>query len=301
MKAVLLNDYGDADKLVSSEVPNPRPGAGELLVRVAATSINPVDWKLRSGALRTWMPLQFPAILGRDASGEVLEVGAGVKGFAPGDRVLGLVQHAYAEQVAAPAETWAPLPKGLDLQDGAAIPLVGLTGVQLIEEAVRPASGQTVLVTGALGGVGRAAVYAAKLRGARVLAGVRTRQRSEALLLDAAGVVAIDDPNELARLPFLDAIADTVGGETTARLLTKLRPAGVIGSVVGEPAGAKERGVTVRSMRTHPDSRRLQELAEAVARGDLRIPVSHRFRLAQAAEAHKLAERGGVAKVLLVP
>ena len=215
--------------------------------------------------------------------------------------MLGLVQHAYAEQVAAPVEAWALVPQGLDLQDAAAIPLVGLTGVQLIEEAVTPASGQTVLVTGAVGGVGRAAVYAARLRGARVLAGVRTRQRSEALSLEAAGVVAIDDPNELASLPMLDAIADTVGGETIARLLAKVKPAGVIGSVVGEPAGAKERGLTVRSTRAHPDSRRLQELAEAVARGDLRIPVSHRFQLARAAEAHKLAERGGVAKVLLLP
>jgi len=301
VKAVLLNDYGDADKLALGEVPDPRPGPGEVLVRVVAASINPVDWKLRSGVLRSWMPLDLPAILGRDASGEVLEVGSGVSGIAPGDRMLGLVQHAYAERVVAPAEAWAHIPQGLDLREAAALPLVVLTGAQLIEEAVNPAPGQTVLVTGAIGGVGRAAVYAARLAGARVLAGVRTRQKVEAAALGAAGVVAIDSAEEIAALPTLHAIADTVGGESAARLVPKVKPGGVVGSVAGEPRGARERGLVVRPMRTHPDSRRLRELAEAVARGELRIPVSRRFPLAQAGEAQRLAERGGLGKVLLIP
>src|SRR5690242_13273014 len=101
MRAVVLNGYGDADQLQLREVRDPRPGAGEVLVRVAAASINPIDWKLRSGVMRAVRPLQFPAILGRDASGEVVEVGSGVATFAPGDQVLGLVWGAYAELVAA--------------------------------------------------------------------------------------------------------------------------------------------------------------------------------------------------------
>jgi NADPH:quinone reductase-like Zn-dependent oxidoreductase len=301
MKAVVLKEYGDADRLELGEVPDPRPGPGEVLVRVAAASINPIDWKLRSGALRAFRPLQLPAVLGRDASGEVLEVGAGVQGFAPGNRVLGLVQHAHAERVVASAAAWAQVPAGLDLIDAAALPLVALTGVQLVEEALDPRPGQTVLVTGAVGGVGRAAVYAARLRGARVLAGVRARQKGEAIALGTSGVVALDDEREVAGLPILDALADTVGGETTTRLLAKVKPGGVVGSVLGEPPGAKERGLEVRAILTHPDSKRLGELAEAAARGELRIPISRRFPLANSREAYRLAEGGGVGKVLLVP
>jgi NADPH:quinone reductase-like Zn-dependent oxidoreductase len=301
MKAVVLKDFGDASQLTLSEVPDPRPGPGELLVRVAAASLNPVDWKLRSGALRAYMPLQLPAVLGRDASGEVIELGPGAQGFAVGDRVLGLVRQAYAERVAAAANAWARVPAGLDLREAAALPLVVLTGAQLVEEAVDAQRGQTVLVTGAVGGVGRAAVYAARKRGARVWAGVRARQKAEAAALGADGVVAIDDDREVSALPALDALADAVGGGTAARLLAKVKPGGVVGSVLGEPPGAKERGLTVRAFLAHPDPKRLGELAEAVARGELLIPVSRRFPLAEAAEAHQLAERGGVGKVLLMP
>jgi NADPH:quinone reductase-like Zn-dependent oxidoreductase len=301
MKAVVLEQYGGPDRLQLREVPAPRAGPGELRVRVAAASINPVDWKLRSGALQAWMPLQLPAVLGRDVSGEVLEVGPGVVGHAPGDRVLGLVRQGYAEEVVAPLSAWAQLPAGLDLRDAAALPLVVLTGAQLVEEAVNVTRGQTVLVTGALGGVGRAALWAARQRGARVLAGVRARQRAEAAALPVDGVVALDEAGDLAALPPLDAIADTVGGQTTARLLPRVKPGGVVGSVVGEPPGARERGLTVRAMMTHPDPQRLRALAEAVARGELAIPIARRFPLAQAAEAQALAEAGGVGKVLLLP
>lgn len=301
MKAVVLEQYGGPEALRLAEVPAPRAGEGELHVRVAAASVNPVDWKLRSGALRSWMPLQFPAVLGRDAAGEVIEVGAGVRGFTKGDRVLGLVRRAYAEEVVAPVDAWARLPARLELHDAAALPLVVLTGAQLVEEAVNPNPGMTVLVTGALGGAGRAAVYAARLRGARVLAGVRAVQRSQAAALDADAVVAIDDDCEIAALPGLDALADTVGGETAARLLARVKPGGVVGSTVGEPPGAKERGLTVRAMFTHPDARRLGELAQAAARGELVIPIGHRLPLAQAAEAHRIAEHGGAGKILLLP
>lgn len=301
MKAVVLEQYGGPEALHLADIPEPRAGAGELRVRVEATSVNPVDWKLRSGALRTYMPLKLPAVLGRDASGEVLEVGAGVRGFAPGDRVLGLVHRAYAEQVVAPVEAWARLPAALELRDAAALPLVVLTGAQLLEEAVNPPAGATVLVTGALGGVGRAAIYAARLRGVRVLAGVRARQKDEAAALGADGVVAIDDDHEIAALPPIDALADTVGGATALRLLPRVKVGGVVGSVVGEPPGARERGLVVRAMLAHPDPRRLGELSQAAARGELRVPIGHRLPLAQAAEAHRLGERGGAAKILLLP
>jgi NADPH:quinone reductase-like Zn-dependent oxidoreductase len=297
---MVLKEYGGVEQLELREIPEPKPGQGEVRVRVAAASVNPIDWKLRSGVARAVMPLDLPAVLGRDVAGEVVEVGPGVTSLSRGDRVLGLVQRGYAEQVVASEGAFARVPPGLELQAAAALPLVVLTGAQLIEEAVRPKKGDTVLVTGALGGVGRAAVHVAKLHGARVLAGVRARQKAEAAALGADQVVAIDDAAEIARLPPLDAIADTVGGETIARLLERLKPGGTLGSVVGPPPAAQGRSIVVRAFLAHPDAKRLGELAEAVARGDLKIPIAARLPLAQAAEAMRLAERGGTGGKVLI-
>jgi len=231
----------------------------------------------------------------------VVEAGPGVTGFKPGDKVLGFVEHGYAEYVAEGQEKFARMPDGLEMQKAAALPLVVLTGAQLVEEATKPGKGQVVLVTGAVGSVGRAAVYAARKLGARVIAGVRAKQKEEARKLGADQIVALDDDGEISWLQELDAVADTVGGETIEKLLPKIRKGGSIGSVVGEPAGAKGRELRVKAMLTHPDSKRLRELAEAVARGELEIKVEKTFPLAQAGQAQKVAEKGGMGKILLVP
>jgi NADPH:quinone reductase-like Zn-dependent oxidoreductase len=300
MKAIVLAAYGDADRLELRELPDPKPGPNEIAVRVASASINPVDWKLRSGALQKYMPLELPAVLGRDVAGTVIAVGPGVTAFTVGARVLGLVNRGYAEIVVASLDAWAAVPPELDLVDAAALPLVALTGAQLVEEAIAVREGEVLLVTGAVGSVGRTAVFAAKARGARVYAGVRRNQKGEAARLGADGVVALDDAGEVDQLTPLDAIADTVGGDATKAVLGKVKAGGRIGSVVGEPPGAKERGLTVRPMLTHPDPRRLAELAQAAARGKLIIPIARRFPLAQIREAHQLAERGAGGKVLLI-
>jgi NADPH:quinone reductase-like Zn-dependent oxidoreductase len=299
MKAVVLTAYGDVNKLEFTDVPDPGVGLNEIKVRMAGASLNPVDWKLRSGALQAMMPLVFPAILGRDASGVVVEVGPAVTRFKPGARVMGLVMGAYAEFVVAPADVWAEVPANLDLVDAAALPLVLLTGAQLIDESVRPRQGDVVLVTGAVGGVGRAAVFAAKARGAKVWAGVRGTQKAEAAQLGVDGVVALDSDDEIGKLPPLDSIADTIGGPTTAKLLGKIKPGGTIGSVVGEPAGAKERGLVVHAMMAHPDATQLAQLGAAVADGRLAIPIAKRLPLSQAREAQTLAERHSGGKVIL--
>jgi NADPH:quinone reductase-like Zn-dependent oxidoreductase len=299
MRAIVLKDYGGVDQLEWREVPDPKPGAGEVRVKLAATSVNPIDWKLRSGSARARMPLQLPAILGRDLAGEVIELGDGVNNVRVGDRVLALAMHTYAQQVVAKAEALVKLPARLELIDAAALPLVLTTGGQLIEEAVRPQAGQTVLVVGATGSVGRTALFVAKQHGARVLAGVRGKHRAQAAELGADQVVVLDDEAELGKLPPLDAIADTVGGEVVARLLPRLRDGGVVGSVVGEPAAAKGRPITVRALLAHPDAALLARLAESVARRELQIPIARRFPLETAAEAQALAERGVDGKVVL--
>jgi len=301
MRAIVLLEFGPPSALQIRGVSDPKPGANEILVRMAGASVNPVDLKQRSGALQQYLPLVLPAVLGRDVSGIVTGVGSEVTEFALGDRVLGRVPGGgYAEMVLGPVDSWALVPPKLDLADAGALPLVVLTGAQLAEDAVDARAGETILVTGALGGVGRATVFAAKERGATVYAGVRGTQKAEATRLGADGVVAIDDDGEIAKLPALDGIADTVAGETIQRLLAKLKPGGKIGSVLGEPPGAKERGFIVKAFMTRSDPKRLGELAAEVAAGKLDIPIAKRFPLAAASAAHELAEKGVDGKVLLL-
>lgn len=303
MQAIVLSEYGDPNQLEFRARPEPEPGAGQIKVRVASAGLNPVDWKLRSGALQKLMPLELPAILGRDAAGEVVRVGSGVTEFKEGDHVLGLVNGGYAQFVVAAAEAWAKIPEGLSTKDAGALPLALLTGDQLTEATLGPSAGAglTVLVTGALGAVGRVAVWGMRQRGARVLAGVRSKQLDEARSLDVDGVVALDDEAALDQLAPLDCVADTVGGETIAKILPKIKANGTLGSVVGEPPWAKERGLLVSAFLAHPDSARLAQLAAAVATGSLQIPIAKRFPLAEAPAAHALAERGGIGKILLMP
>lgn len=302
MKAVVLYEYGDVNKLqVENDQQEPPFGPGEVRVRVRATSINPIDWKLRSGAARARMPIEFPAILGRDLAGEVADVGRDVTGFQKGMRVMGLANGTYAEFTTVKADILCPIPDRLSFEHAAALPLVLTTGAQLIERAVRIQSGQTILVTGALGGVGRTAVHVARKHGARVIAGVKASQREEASKLGAERVVALDDAKEVASLRDLDAIADTVGGETIAQLLKTLKPGGVLGSVLGEPKEAAGMNIQVHAFMAQPDASRLYELAEDVARGEFDIPIAQVFRLDEARKAQDLAEhQHPQGKVLLV-
>lgn len=272
-----------------------------MLVKVAATSVNPVDWKLRSGALQQLMPLTLPAILGRDVAGTVESVGAKVRDFHPGDRVMGLVNRAYAEFLVAKPEELTRIPEGLETQNAAALPLVTLTGIQLIAEGVQPKQGQTVLVTGAVGGVGRTAVYTAKQMGATVIAGVRARQVQEAASIGADRVVAIDAPDALQLLGPVDAIADTVGHDVILRLLSAIRKGGVLASLLGAPPEAAQAGLVVRNVWVHPDATQLHQLAKDVQAGKFTIPITARMKLAEAAQAQARAEKGGIGKILLIP
>lgn len=300
MRAALLTKYGSVDGLEIREVAEPEPAPGEVKVRVVASSINPIDYWMRSGRLQNQFPLVLPAILGRDAAGEVVAVGRGVTSLRVGSKVLGLVNKAHAEYTVASEESWTELPPSLDLVDAAALPLVALTGWQLIDEAVRPRTGDVVLVAGALGGVGRAAVYAARARGAKVLAGVRRQRKVEATKLGAADIIALDDEAEVERAPQLDAVANAMTpGPSFPQLLRKIKPRGTVGSVTGEPVGAKEMGLDVRLHVVHTDPRRLGELARAAADGSLVIPIAARVPFTQIREAHSLAEKGADGKVVV--
>jgi NADPH:quinone reductase-like Zn-dependent oxidoreductase len=303
MKAVVLHEYGGPEKLIFEDnVPDPQVSGDAVLIAAAAASVNPIDWKIRSGARQKDFPLTFPAILGRDVSGVVRAVGAKVKNFKPGDRVLALSTKTYAELVAVAESEVTHLPDGVDLVDAAAIPLIALTGDQLVRHAANLQKGQTVLVTGAVGSVGRAAVHTAKKMGARVIAGVRKKQLEDARSLGVSAVLAIDDDAAIAKLGAVDAIVDTVGGEVAAKLITKVKPGGSFGYSSFLPTGTAESHPSVKTTRVfaRPDPSKVREFADDVRDGKFVLPIGRRLPLRDAAEAQVLAEKGGVGKVILL-
>src|SRR3984885_12331077 len=208
MKAVVLHENGNPDQLRNEEASAPPAGDGQILIRVVAAGVNPIDWKIRSGAMKTFMPLELPAILGYDYSGVVRSVGKGVEGYAEGDEVFGRAGKTYAELLLADLAGLSKLPKGLDHIEAAALPVVLNTGEQLIVQAGKVQAGQTVVITGALGSVGRPAVWVAKKLGAHVIAGVRGSQKKTAEELGADALLALDSNQEIASLGLVEVVAD---------------------------------------------------------------------------------------------
>jgi NADPH:quinone reductase-like Zn-dependent oxidoreductase len=302
MKAVRLHRYGGPEVLVYEDAPDPVAGPGELLIAVEAVGVNPADFKFRYGWYDAYFPRELPLILGMDVAGTVAALGAGVDGFSVGQKVFGMIPHThtggYAELVAAPAEFFALLPAGLDVISAAALATPGITAVELIEDDLDVRPGQRIIVTGATGGVGRAAVFAARRRGVHVTAAVRANRQAEAAAITDA-VILTDAPLP-AGLPPFDSIADTVGGEAANGLLELLKPGGVLSSVSTTPVG-DTRGLDVISRRfsCHPDPARLAELGLALAAGRFSMPPVHGMKLAKAAEAHRLIEAPGAGKIVL--
>lgn len=302
MKAVRIYQYGGPETLAYElDAPEPGMGADMVLIEAVATSVNPIDWKIRSGARQKDFPLSLPAILGKDVSGVVRAVGSDIRHFKPGDRVLAMAEATYAQFVAVQGAVLTHLPDGLDQIDAAAIPLVCLTGDQLVRLATRAVSGQTILVSGALGSVGRAAVHTAKKLGARVIAGVRGRQLAEASKLGVSHAIAIDDDAAIASLEAVDGIADTVGGETAAKLFSRIRNGGRFGYASVFPAEAAATNPTVEVTRVfaRPDASKVREFADDIRDGNFSLPISRRLPLRDAATAHALMQKGGAGKIVL--
>lgn len=300
MKAMVINGYGGPEAIVAAEMPVPRPGAGEVLVRIRAAAVNPADGKWRDGMFASFAPVAFPHVLGYDVAGEV-EAG---EGFAPGTRVAGMldpfVKGGYAEYVAGPAANFCAIPDGLAFETAAAIPTAGLTGTQLAEQSLDVQPGQTVLVTGAIGAVGRFAVRAVLGRGGRVVAAVRAAQAAEARALGVADVIALEQP-EWAGPPF-DGVLDTVGGEAVGQLCRHLAPGGRIITAATTPIPAEGLAAQPEFIAVQPSGSQLAALCEAVAAGEIAVPVAVVLPLSEAAEAQQLTARGGLGgKVVLKP
>lgn len=302
MKAVVLHEYGPPSKLKYEDFPDPKPGPGEVLVAVRAAGVNPIDWKLRSGAAKERFPLTFPAILGYDVAGVVRELGEGVKDFAIGDRVFALTNGAYAELCIVKAVDLAKIPDGVEMTTAAAVPLVSVTGDQLIRDATAVQPGQTILLTGAVGNVGRCALFAAKEIGAKVIAGVRKSQIAEAKSLGAIEAIDLSDDAAIAKLGTVDGVADTVGGDVAPKLLAKIKPGGNYGSVLGPPKDAAlHPTVNIKPITSHRSPATYVHYGEAIRDGKLTIPIDRIMPLSEAAAAQAAAEKGGIGKIVLTP
>jgi NADPH:quinone reductase len=311
MHAVRLYRFGEPEELVYEETQRPEPCPGEVLVRVRAAGVNPVDWKTRNGKGRGVAPsdtLESPVILGWDIAGIVEATGEEVAGFAPGDEVFGLVRFpdfgsAYAEYVAAPATELAHKPANVSFAEAAATPLVGLTAWQALFDAARLEARQTALIHGAAGGVGHVAVQLAKWRGARVL-GVASGRNAD--FLRSLGV---DQVIDYTRERFeevahdLDVVLNTQDRTTLRRSFTTLKPGGTLVSITEAPDEAFARAHQVRTARilVHPSGEQLAQIAQLLEQRRLRVEVARTLPLAEAAAAHRLSEEGHVrGKIVLV-
>jgi len=300
MKAVVLHAYGPPSNLKYEDFADPSPNSGEVLVRVHAAGVNPIDWKIRSGATAKMWPTIFPAILGYDFAGTVQALGQGVTGFAVGDRVFGRTANCYAELTTVKATETAKVPDGLDLTVAGGIATPTTTADQLIHEAVKAQAGQTILLTGALGSVGHVALFAALESGAKVIAGVRKQEIDKALALGATAAIDVNDDAALQSLGLVDAVADAIGGPLANKLLSHVKPGGTFGALTGPPSDAAlHPTVTVKSFGSHPDAKAMLHYAEAIRDGKLKFTIDLLLPLANAAEAHTKGEKGGIGKIVL--
>ncbi|APE19630.1 MULTISPECIES: NADP-dependent oxidoreductase [Streptomyces] len=296
MRAVVVEQWGGPENLVEREMERPVPGLGEVLVRVHAAGVNPVDWKTRAGgALIEWGTV--PAV-GWDVSGTVEAVGPGVGIFRPGDEVFGMPLFpkqagGYAEYVVAPARHLAPKPASLTHVEAAALPLAALTAWQALVDTADVRPGERVLVHAAAGGVGHLAVQIAKARGAYVIGTASAGKHQLVRELGADEVVDYRETRFEDVVSDVDVVLDGIGGETAARSLKVLRDGGRLITLPGPddvPAAPDEvRAVWVL---VEPDHLGLREIAALVEQGKLRPVVEVAVPLAEAAKAHEIGEQG---------
>lgn len=310
MKAVQINSYGGREVLeINENVPKPIPAKGQVLVEVHAASINPIDWKIRAGYLKEMAPLSFPATLGGDFAGKVIEVGEGVSEFKVGDEVYGSAivlsggSGSFAQVLAANTTNTALKPKNIDFTQAAALPLVGSSVIQALEEHIKLKNGQKILITGAAGGIGHIAIQLAKALGAYVATTVNTENMDFVKSLGADEVIDYKQslrPNGLQTKAFedvlkdFDVVFDTVGGETSDRSFKVLKKGGIIVSMVGQPnlALAEKYGITAIGQNTKTNTEHLNHLAELVMSGKIKVHVDKVFPLEEAKDAFKHLEEG---------
>ncbi|MBO0513624.1 NADP-dependent oxidoreductase [Streptomyces beijiangensis] len=296
MKAISYSGYGGPDVLEYGELPDPKVGPDQVLVKVRAAAVNPVDWKCREGYLAPILDAVFPVIPGWDVSGVVVQPGASVTEFAVGDEVIGYVREdflsrgTFAEYVAAPVRTLARKPLRLSFEEAAGLPLAGLTAYQVLR-ALEIGEGDTVLVNAAAGGVGSIAVQLAKNAGARVIGTASERNHGHVRSLGAEPVAygeGLADRIRTLAPDGVDAAFDTIGGETLKVSADVLGPGGRLASI----ADAEVTSLGGRYVFVRPDAADLHTLGVLADEGVITVHVDRTFPLEQAAEAYRLNAEG---------
>lgn len=305
VRALVANDYGDVEALRFDDVAVPEPGDGELLVRVAATSLNPIDLKMLSGALRSLFATSFPYIPGVDVCGTVVATGTNVHGYAVGDRVGGAVQKGLAEFARADAASplVARVPNGIEDVVAAAAPVVGVTGLEVARTA-GDVRGKTVAVIGAGGSVGNVVVQRCAAAGAHVIGTARDRE-VEAVraagaheTIDYAAEPAVTTLRSLVPQG-VDVLVDLVAvGDALRASAAAVRPGGTLISTLFGPPDAG-RSVSVRYIRMEQAMTTAAQVYELIARGELRIPIAASFAFAEASAALRQLSAGTSGKIVV--
>ncbi|MEH2311466.1 MAG: NADP-dependent oxidoreductase [Nostoc sp.] len=297
MKAIRIHAYGGAENLKYDEVPRPEAQAGQVLIQVYAAGVNPIDWKIREGFFQQVFDYSLPVIAGADVAGVVASVGDGVTTLQPGQAVYGTadmaLSGAYAEYAVGYADAIAPKPKTLDYIHAASVPIVAITAWQALFDSANLQPGQSVLIHGGAGGVGRYAIQLAKWKKARVIA------TASAANLDDLRNLGADQAIDYANQPFeqqvkdVDVVLDLIGGETQARSWQIIRPGGVLVSTLGVPESGIPQGIkAVPVFANLRKNSQLQQIAQLIDDGQIKASIEQVFELAEAAKAQEVSQHG---------
>jgi NADPH:quinone reductase-like Zn-dependent oxidoreductase len=303
MKAIAINDFGGLDKLQLMDLPVPEIRPREILVKVRAAGVNPVDWKIREGYLKDLFSHQFPVILGWDAAGVVEGVGNGVTRFKSGDEIFAYCRKpivhggAYAEYILLEEEHAAIKPKNITFEEAASVPLAGLTAYQSLFDAANLKPGETILIHAAAGGVGGFGVQLAKDHDAVVWATASGRNKKYVQDLGASQVVDYSQTNfgdeVFSKYPHgVDVVFDCVGGEVLQKSAEIVREGGRLITIVDDPTGLARSDIRKEFVFVAPNTTQLTELARMVEQGRLKTHLSQvfPFGLEGARKAHELSE-----------
>lgn len=294
MKAVRVHEYGGPEVLRYEDAPRPEPAAGEVLVRVHAAGVNPVDWKVRAGYTKGFLDYKLPMIPGWDLSGVVETVGPGVTGWKPGDAVYSRPDisrdGAYAEYIAVKAAELAPKPKTLDHTKAAAIPLASLTAWQALFDAGGLQAGQTVLIHAAAGGVGTFAVQLARWKGARVIGTASEKNHAFLRELGADQLIDYNKTRFEDVVRDVDVVLDAMAGETRDRSWQVIRKGGILVTILGQPSAqdAAQHGVRAAGVFVQPNRAELEQIGALADSGKLKPIIEAVLPLKDARRAHEM-------------
>lgn len=298
MKAVVINQYGGKEELKEVDYPKPLPGQNQVVIDIHATSINPIDWKLREGYLKEMLPFHFPIILGWDAAGVVTDIGEHVTKFDIGDKVFTrpatTEKGTYAEYIAVEEDLIAKMPNNMTFEEAASIPLAGLTAWQCLVDSAKVSQGDKVLIHAGAGGVGSLAIQIAKSKGATVATTGSGKNRDYLLSLGADLVINYENEDFSEIISDYDIVLDTMGGDIQEKSFSVLRLGGKLVSIVAPPneEKAKEKGVLVDFVWLQPNGEELEKLAQLIEEEKLKAQVGEVFDFNEEGlkEAHALSE-----------